>query len=100
MTAALGWLGSALVILSLTQRRLRRLRQVNLAACVVLGVFNLMLGIESMIVLNAVLAGINVYHLTAERHDLSGALERIRGFTRPGTARLATGTRPTPARMR
>lgn len=67
MTAALGWLGSALVIASLTQRDVRRLRQLNLAAAVVLGVFNIAVGIASMIALNVVLAAINAYHLRPRR---------------------------------
>lgn len=63
MIAALGWIGSVLVVASLAQRDVRRLRQVNLAAAVVLGVFNIAVGIASMIALNVVLATINAYHL-------------------------------------
>lgn len=69
MIAALGWVGSGLVVMSLTQGDIRRLRQVNLAASAVLGVFNIALGISSMIVLNAVLAGVNGYHLIRRRRD-------------------------------
>jgi hypothetical protein len=65
--AALGWVGSALVVASLTQLDVRRLRQLNLAAAVVLGIFNIAVGIASMIALNAVLAAINGYHLRPRR---------------------------------
>lgn len=63
MISMLGWLGSALVVASLVQHDVRRLRQVNLAACVALAIFNMALGIVSMIALNIVLAGVNGYHL-------------------------------------
>lgn len=67
MTDALGWVGSALVVLSLTQRDVRRLRQISCASAVALGAFNVLVGIPSMIVLNAVLLIVNCSHL------LSGA---------------------------
>jgi len=63
MIDVLGWLGSILVVTSLIQRDLRRLRQVNLAASIALGVFNIVLGIWPMIVLNVVLAVVNGWHL-------------------------------------
>lgn len=69
MIALLGWLGSVLVVASLVQHDIRRLRQVNLAASAALGAFNLALGIVSMIALNAVLAGVNGYHLLKGRTD-------------------------------
>ncbi|GAA1705349.1 hypothetical protein GCM10009808_24130 [Microbacterium sediminicola] len=66
MVEILGWIGSAVIVLSLTQRNVVRLRQLNLIACIVLTVFNAMLGIPSMVALNAVLVAINGYHLWAE----------------------------------
>ena len=67
MIGVIGWLGSGLVVLSLIQQDIRRLRQVNLAASIALGIFNVALGISSMIALNAVLAGVNGYHLLMKR---------------------------------
>jgi hypothetical protein len=67
MTAALGWIGSALVVISLVQTDLRRLRQIGLLSAIVLGAFNLMVAIPSMIALNAVLAVVNSYHLLPTR---------------------------------
>lgn len=64
----LGWTGSALVVLSLTQGNLRRLRTINLAASGIHLAFNLVLGLMPMIALNAVLTGINGYYLMSERH--------------------------------
>jgi hypothetical protein len=68
----LGWAGSALLVYSLLQTRVLRFRVLNLTACVVLIVFNAVLGIWPMVAMNVALAGINVWfvrRLLAERHD-------------------------------
>lgn len=62
----LGWSGSILVVLSLTQSSLRRLRLINLAASLIHLAFNLILGIVPMIALNVALASINSYFLLAK----------------------------------
>ena len=59
----LGWTGSVLVVVSLTQSSLWRLRSINLAASIVHLVFNVALGIVPMIALNVVLTGVNAYYL-------------------------------------
>lgn len=61
--AALGWVGSALVVLSLAQRDVRRLRQVGLASAILLLAFNLIIGIASMVALNVALVAVNAYRL-------------------------------------
>jgi hypothetical protein len=69
---ALGWAGSALLIYSIMQARVLRFRILNLIACVVLVVFNAILGIWPMVAMNLALSGINVYFirkLVTERHD-------------------------------
>lgn len=68
----LGWAGSALLIYSLLQARVLRFRLLNLVACLVLVVFNALLGIWPMVAMNAVLSGINLWFirkLAAERHS-------------------------------
>jgi hypothetical protein len=68
----LGWGGSALLVFSLLQARVLRFRTLNLVACVILLVFNAILGIWPMVGMNAVLAAINVWFivkLLGERHD-------------------------------
>jgi hypothetical protein len=60
---ALGWAGSAVLILSLSLSNVLRFRVLNLIASVVLTVFNALLGIWPMVAMNAVIAGINVWHL-------------------------------------
>ncbi|MGZ4491226.1 MAG: hypothetical protein ACXVEU_10590 [Nocardioidaceae bacterium] len=69
---ALGWVGSALLVYSVMQARVLRFRALNLVACVVLTVFNGLLGIWPMVAMNVALAAINVYFLRkllGERHD-------------------------------
>jgi hypothetical protein len=70
--SAMGWAGSALLVYSLMQARVLRFRVLNLVACVVLTVFNGLLGIWPMVAMNVALSGINVYflrRLLGERHD-------------------------------
>lgn len=69
---ALGWAGSALLVYSLMQARVLRFRVLNLVACVVLVVFNAVLGIWPMVAMNVVLSGINLWfirRLVGDRHD-------------------------------
>ena len=68
----LGWGGSALLVFSLLQASVLRLRTLNLVACVILLVFNAVIGVWPMVGMNAVLAAINVWFivkLLRERHD-------------------------------
>jgi hypothetical protein len=68
----IGWGGSALVVLSLLQTRILRLRVLNLIGCVILIGFNLAIQVWPMVGMNAVLAVINVVHLwrlLRHRHD-------------------------------
>jgi hypothetical protein len=69
---AIGWAGSALLVWSLLQARILRLRAINLAGCAVLITYNSALRVWPMVGLNAALAVINVYYLRkllATRHD-------------------------------
>ncbi|GAA1109721.1 hypothetical protein GCM10009630_03430 [Kribbella jejuensis] len=70
--SVIGWGGSALVVLSLLQTRILRLRGLNLIGCIILVAFNAMVGVWPMVGMNAVLAVINVVHLwrlLRHRHD-------------------------------
>lgn len=69
---ALGWAGSALLVFSLAQARVLRFRVLNLIACLVLVVFNGLIGVWPMMAMNVVLAGINLWFIRAlvsGRHD-------------------------------
>ena len=68
----IGWGGSALVVVSLLQTRILRLRVLNLIGCVILVGFNLAIPVWPMVGMNAVLAVINVvylWRLLRHRHD-------------------------------
>lgn len=58
-----GWIGSAILVWSLLQTRIVRLRVINLVGCVILIVFNTLVGVWPMVGLNVGLAVINAYHL-------------------------------------
>jgi hypothetical protein len=67
-----GWVGSALLVWSLMQSRLLRLRALNLVGCLVLIGYNTAVRVWPMVGLNVVLAAINVWYLgqmLATRHD-------------------------------
>jgi hypothetical protein len=67
-----GWTGSALLVWSLLQTRILRLRALNLVGCVVLIGFNGALRVWPMVGLNLMLAVINIWHLARmlrTRHD-------------------------------
>jgi hypothetical protein len=60
---ALGWAGSAVLVLSLTLSNVLRFRALNLVASLVLTVFNAALGVWPMVAMNAAIVGINAFHL-------------------------------------
>ncbi|WP_427385158.1 hypothetical protein [Janibacter sp. G56] len=68
----IGWVGSAILVVSLLQTELFRLRVINLVGCLILIGYNAVLGVWPMVGLNIVLAIINVWYLwrfSRERHD-------------------------------
>jgi hypothetical protein len=68
----LGWGGSALLVFSLLQARVLRFRTLNLLACLILLVFNALIGVWPMVGMNLVLAAINVWfivRLVRQQHD-------------------------------
>jgi len=70
----LGWGGSALLVYSLLQASVLRLRVLNAVACVILIVFNAALEVWPMVGMNTVLVAINAWfivQLLRARHDES-----------------------------
>lgn len=59
----IGWAGSALLVWSLLQARILRLRAINLVGCAVLIGYNGALRVWPMVGLNVTLAVINIYYL-------------------------------------
>ncbi|MGC5019434.1 hypothetical protein [Micromonospora sp. DT47] len=67
-----GWAGSALLVWSLLQTRILRLRAFNLIGCLILIFYNAAVQVWPMVGLNVVLTVINVWYLRkmlATRHD-------------------------------
>ena len=72
MLEIVGWIGSALVILSLAQARVLRFRVLNLVGAALAVVYNVALAIWPFAVMNLIIAVIDVYwlrRLLAARHD-------------------------------
>ena len=68
----IGWVGSALVVVSLMQARVLRFRWMNLAGSVIATAYNAVVEIWPFAVMNGVIAIIDVYwlvRLQRERHD-------------------------------
>jgi hypothetical protein len=69
---AVGWLGSALLVWSLLQDRILRLRAINMVGCGVLIGYNAVIRVWPMVGLNVVLLAVNVWFLAkllGTRHD-------------------------------
>lgn len=69
---AIGWLGSALIVLSLAQARVLRFRLLNFAGALLATGYNAWLAIWPFAAMNAVIAAIDAYwllRLHRERHD-------------------------------
>ena len=58
-----GWIGSGVLIWSLLQTRILRLRVLNLTGCLLSIVYSALSGIWPILGLNAILALINIFHL-------------------------------------
>ncbi len=68
----LGWGGSVLLVYSLLQASVLRLRVLNAVACVILIVFNALLAVWPMVAMNVVLVAINLWFIVGmlrDRHD-------------------------------
>lgn len=68
----LGWGGSGLLVYSLLQASVLRLRVLNAVACVILIVFNALLEVWPMVAMNVVLVAINLWFIVQmlrEQHD-------------------------------
>jgi len=73
MLDAIGWIGSAILVVSLVQTRILRLRLINLVGCLVLVGYNAAVGVWPMVGLNVVLAVVNVVALRRLRTDARSA---------------------------
>ena len=72
MLEVIGWAGSILIIVSLTQARVLRFRVLNLVGALLATGYNAVIGVWPFAAMNAVISVIDVYwlwRLTRERHD-------------------------------
>lgn len=68
----IGWLGSAIVVWSMMQQRILRLRVINLIGSVIQVFYNGVLGVWPVVALNVVLSAVQIYNLVKllrRRHD-------------------------------
>jgi len=85
---SVGWIGSALLVISLLQRRMKRLRIINSIAAAALVGYNLWIGSWPMVGMNLAVALVDVYFLVdGARHP--GAQE---AGSRTTTAAIEPGT--------
>lgn len=80
MLEIIGWIGSAILVLSLVQTRILRLRVLNLVGCIILVGYNGVVGVWPMVGLNAVLTLVNLVHLRAllrGRHTDAGGYDVV-----------------------
>lgn len=78
MLEAIGWIGSAVLVFSLVQTRILRLRILNLIGCLVHIGYNTAVGVWPMVGLNVVLAIVNIVQLRKllrERHLTDGGYD-------------------------
>ncbi|HHW84191.1 MAG TPA: YgjV family protein [Actinomycetales bacterium] len=59
----IGWIGSGIVVVSMMQQRITRLRLVNLVGCLVSLAYSVAIGAWPLAGLNAALSTIQIYHL-------------------------------------
>ena len=72
MLEVIGWAGSILIIVSLTQARVLRFRVLNLVGALLATAYNATIGVWPFAAMNAVISVIDIYwlwRLTRERHD-------------------------------
>jgi len=72
MLEVIGWAGSILIIVSLTQARVLRFRVLNLVGALLATGYNAVIGVWPFAAMNAVISVIDLYwlwRLTRERHD-------------------------------
>lgn len=63
ITEIIGYLASAILLLSFTRKDVTTLRIINSIGCILFVVYGLMLGSIPVVVTNVAIVGINVYYL-------------------------------------
>lgn len=63
---AFGYLGTALVIISMMMSNITKLRLFNICGAVISAIYSIIIGAWPIVLLNVVLTLIHIYHLTKE----------------------------------
>ena len=58
-----GYIGTALIILSMTMKSINKLRILNLSGSIISVIYSLVINAWPTVILNTCLAAINIYHL-------------------------------------
>lgn len=69
MIEAIGWAGSALLVVSLLQSSMMRLRILNLIAAVALALYSALVGTWPMVAMNAAVAIIDIWFIAKLRSN-------------------------------
>lgn len=68
MIETIGWIGSAMILVSLAQSKPGRLHLLNIGACIVLAIYNVLIGAIPGIGLNVGLILVNLWRLRSLQH--------------------------------
>ena len=67
-----GYIGTALIILSMTMRSINKLRILNLSGSIISVIYSVLINAWPTVILNVCLAAINLYHLIkVHRQDVA-----------------------------
>ena len=64
-----GYIGTALIILSMTMKSINKLRMLNISGSVISVIYSLLISAWPTVILNVCLASINTYHLIKAHRD-------------------------------
>ena len=62
-----GYIGTALIILSMTMKSMNKLRILNISGSIISVIYSVIIGVWPTVILNVCLATINTYHLIKSR---------------------------------
>ena len=62
-----GYIGTALIILSMTMKSMNKLRVLNISGSIISVIYSVIIGAWPTVILNVCLATINTYHLIKSR---------------------------------
>ena len=64
-----GYIGTALIILSMSMKSMNKLRVLNIAGSIISVIYSLIISAWPTVILNVCLASINIYHLIKSHYE-------------------------------